>query len=386
MKVCGLPERDEIPAAPLLISAVIAAAILLFDILLPLGIAAGVPYVALVLVGMWFHNARAILYLAACGTVLMIAGYFLSPELGIPWMVLTNRALAFFAIWVTALLAFQSKQRELALRQAGKELENRVAARTADLTHEMEERRFAEQRARRLQDDLARICRLSEVVETTTVFAHELNQPLSVISSYAQGLVSGLENNGAENKKFLVAAQRIQEQAERASEVIKKTRDLLLNDQTERVEIDINQCIEGVLHLLETDIQEKNVTVETRFSKEPVLVSATPVQIQQVFINLIRNGLEAFDGGKEEGQRVVIESVSISDAMVKVSIEDNGKGIDAAVVEDIFKPFFTTKGGGLGMGLSISHSIIESHGGNLWYEQPKEGGARFCVRLPITNK
>jgi len=381
-----LPDKEAEPLTPILVSAVTATAIFLFDLLLPLGIAAGVPYVALVLVGMWFRQPKTILYLAAVGSTLTIAGYFLSPELGIPWMVFTNRALAFFAIWASAILAYQSKLRELALVNAGRELEARVVQRTADLTREMDERQQAEQKARKLQDDLARICRMSEVVETTTVFAHELNQPLSVISSYAQGLVGGLKERDKDDDNLIVAAERIQEQAARASEVIKKTRDLLLNEKTHRSQIDVNRCIGSVLHLMESDIKEQNVKVVTSFSAQELAISAVPVQIQQVLINLIRNGLEAYDETEVKEKRLVIGSGSDGNGMVEITVHDNGKGIDGIEARDIFRPFFTTKGDGLGMGLSISHSIIESHGGNLWYEQPEEGGARFHVRLPKASE
>ncbi|MCW9035850.1 MAG: ATP-binding protein [Rhodospirillales bacterium] len=368
------------------ISCVIAVAVFLFDILLPLGVAGGVPYVALVLVGLWFRQAKAIFYLALVGSFLTLLGYFISQELGIPWMVMTNRALAFFAIWVSAALAYQSKQRELDLIEAGRDLERKVAKRTAELTKEMDERKQAEEKARQLQDDLARICRMSEVVETTTVFAHELNQPLSVISGYAQGIISKLDDSGGDYKKILKAAEKIHEQAERASLIIRNTRGMLKNEQSARAPVDINDFTNDVVRLFESELTQNHIKITTELGENLPEIIAVPVQIQQVLINLIRNGIEACPLNGKNDHKITLKTITDHDGMIEIMVEDTGCGVNEEAARNLFNPFYSTKVEGLGMGLSISRSIIESHGGNLWHETPKSGGSRFHLKLPIKGE
>ncbi len=383
------PNRDGPSTAILVaISSVIAAVVFLFDSMIPLGVAGGVPYVALVLVGLWFRQAEAILYLAIVGSLLTLVGYFLSQEMGIPWMVITNRAVAFFAIWVSAILAYQSKQREFALVEARNTLEQKVAERTSELTKEMEERKLAQEKARQLQNDLARIRRMSEIVETTTVFAHELNQPLSVISSYAQGILSNLETEEKTPKKILVAAEKIHAQAERASAIIKNTRHLLKNDQTARASLQMNEFVNDVVHLFEADLKEKNIKVETQLEHNLPEIIAVSVQIQQVLINLIRNSMEACleQSGDGENNKITLKTLTSPDRMIEVVVEDTGHGLMKEAADNLFKPFFSTKEEGLGMGLSISRSIIESHGGKLWHQTSQSGGAEFHLKLPIRGE
>jgi len=365
------------------VSCAIAGCVFLFDTTMPLGVAGGVPYVALVMVGLWFPQANAVFYLAVIATVLTSIGYSLSEALGIPWMVMVNRALAYFAIWVSAALAYQIKQRELALVDARNTLEQKVAERTSELTKEMEERKQAESKARQLQDNLAQICRMSEVVETTTVFAHELNQPLSVISSYAQGILGLLDE---EDEGTREAARKIQEQAERASAIIKSTREQLKNEKTARTNVNMTKFVEEVLGLFESEFAENQIDIKTELNSSLPNINAVPVQIQQVLINLIRNSIEACQENGRSSKKIFIQSQLGQNDLIEVVVEDNGRGIKKEANINLFKPFYTTKKEGLGMGLPISHSIIESHGGSLWHETPSSGGARFHMTLPVNGE
>jgi|GEM_PF-1476645 len=374
--------KDQSGLTPMALSVLVALAIFIFDVSTPLGVAGGVPYVALVLIGLWMPDRRNIVFLAFIGSVLIVAGYYLSEDAGIHWMVLTNRALAFFAIWSAAFLAYQRKEKEEELKIANDELEVRVRNRTADLQQEMAERRRAEDMARKLESELAQSRRISEITETTTILAHELNNPLSVISGYAQGVLQMVKTGKFDNRELLQALERINEQTDRASDIIRSTRDLVQRNTGLRQTTHLNKVVDKVLGFLRDDFHRDSISLDLRLARDLNPVEADPTQMQQVLLNLLRNANDAVASRPPGSRKIMIATRNGKDDTVEVAVSDNGVGIPDDVRQRIFSPFYTTKDKGLGMGLSISHTIVESHGGRLTCEPRPETGTTFVMALP----
>jgi len=235
-----------------------------------------------------------------------------------------------------------------------------------------------------LQSELVHVSRLSAMGEMASALAHELNQPLAAISNYMKGsrrLLSGsLDPNAA---KIENAMDRAAEQALRAGQIIRRLRDFVSRGESEKRVESLSKLIEEAGALGLAGAREQNIQLRFNLNPEFDLVMVDRVQIQQVLVNLFRNALEAM---AQSPQRVLIASNGkVADDMIEVAVSDTGTGFLDDVKPNLFQTFFTTKETGMGVGLSISRSIIEAHGGRMWAENNASGGATFRFTLPAAS-
>jgi PAS domain S-box-containing protein len=246
------------------------------------------------------------------------------------------------------------------------------------------ERKRAEEERERLRHahaDLARVNRVTTMGELTASLAHEVNQPIAAAVTNANTCVRWLAADTPNLEEARAAAMRIVKDGTRAAEIIKRIRLLFKKGTPERELVDVNEVIREMIVLLRSEATRYNISVWTELAADLHQVMGDRVQLDQVMMNLIVNGIDAMkdvDGARE----LAIKSQKAEDDRILVSVSDTGVGLPVQQADQIFKAFFTTKPQGTGMGLSISRSIIESHGGRLWASGNSPRGASFCFSLP----
>jgi two-component system, LuxR family, sensor kinase FixL len=243
----------------------------------------------------------------------------------------------------------------------------------------------AEREAMDLRERLAHISRLNTMGEMATGIAHELNQPLTAISTYAQASRRLIASGRGEPAEIVAALDKIAAQADRAGEVIRRLRAMLVRRESQREHVDSGQLIRDVVKLAEIDLRERNLALSLRIDDGLSTVFVDKVQIQQVILNLLRNGMEAMSEAATTNE-IAISTALADDGMLEISVSDSGPGVSEAAAARLFEAFFTTKPQGLGMGLAICRSIAQSHGGDLVFKNNRYGGATFTLRLPISQE
>lgn len=276
-------------------------------------------------------------------------------------------------------------EKNSALAEAREKLERRVAERTKKLTEEIAERRRMHDEVQRHRDELAHVGRVSMIGEMATSLAHELNQPLAVISGCAQFCLNSLRSGTGSSEKLLDAMEQSAEQAERATEIIRRVRDFIHKEEPRDERVDVNDAIRDIAALLHSDAHAHRVEVEFDLAAAGLPVNADPIQLQQVVLNLAHNGIEAMGDTEASARRLEIRTRAHPNGMIEVVVRDQGHGISPEGEQRLFDPFYTTKPQGLGLGLSISRSIIESHGGRLWAATGRKNGAAFHFTLPTSQ-
>jgi len=256
-----------------------------------------------------------------------------------------------------------------------------VVATNMDLTNLKQ----AEQDAHEHRDILARIDRASSMGQLTGSIAHELNQPLTGILGNAQAAEMMLRKDAIESKELLDILGDIVSDTKRAGDVIRNLKDLYKEQRSEFKTININSIIEETLLLLHSEFVKHDVKLNKKSATELPKITGNKVQIQQVLVNLFMNAIEAMNSIKVKQNDLAI-TTEYTDNEVKVFVDDQGPGIDNDKLDYIFQPLATWKSGGTGMGLAISNSIIESHGGRMYAENLSGGGARVGFELPIVNE
>lgn len=243
---------------------------------------------------------------------------------------------------------------------------------------DLSERQQTEARLQELQTELVHISRLTAMGEMASALAHELNQPLSAIANYLKGS-KRLLGSGGDIERVQEAIDKAGDQALRAGEIIRRLRDFVARGEAERRVESLPKLIEEASALALVGAKEHGIRVLFRFDPQIDLVLADKVQIQQVALNLIRNAIEAMESAT---RRVLeIRIAPAPDDQAQVIISDTGTGISPEIADQLFQPFVTTKRTGMGVGLSISRTIIEAHGGRLWTEPNPGGGTRFAFTL-----
>ena len=231
-----------------------------------------------------------------------------------------------------------------------------------------------------MQSELLHISRLSTMGEMASALAHELNQPLSAVANYLQGSRRLLQNSPDERAPMIMQAMdKAAEQAVRAGQVIQRLRDFVARGETEKRIESIKKLIEEASALALVAAKDHLVRMSLRLDPSIDLVLVDKVQIQQVLLNLLRNALEAMQ--TSERRELIVSTRPADDNMVAVDVADTGSGISPDVASRLFQPFVTTKRQGMGVGLSISRTIIESHGGQITAEPNHGGGTIFRITL-----
>lgn len=247
--------------------------------------------------------------------------------------------------------------------------------------HDLTQRREADLRLRDLQTELAHVGRLSELGTLASSLAHELNQPLTAIASYCQGAADLLEGKPDTDSLEMAreALRETAEQAIRAGQIVRRMRDFLSHGETEHRVESLARIVTEANALALVGSREHGIEVQVLVDPECDEVFVDRIQIQQVLFNLIRNAIEAMIGSPE---RLLTIATKAGDEMVTVRVEDTGSGIDERVAPQLFQPFVTSKQTGMGVGLSICRTIVESHGGRIWVEAGAHGGTIFWFTLP----
>ncbi|WP_455210800.1 ATP-binding protein [Kaarinaea lacus] len=247
------------------------------------------------------------------------------------------------------------------------------------------ERRQAEELIRARQAEMAHFDRVSLMGEMATGLAHELNQPLTAINIYAGSCLQQFNDSHVDSHKLRTALERISQQAQRAANIINNLRQFLSKGVCQRKSVNINNLIRRTSDIAFADTKKLTITTHYNLFDNLPFVTIDPVQIEQVVVNLLRNALDALSKNPENERQLVIETKTLNDQEIEVSIKDNGPGIEKNNFDKLFQPFFSTKPDSMGMGLAISRSIIEAHEGRLFAVNNPQGGATFTFTLPIAQ-
>lgn len=239
----------------------------------------------------------------------------------------------------------------------------------------------AEKEVRQHRERLAHVGRISLMGEMAAGLAHEINQPLSAIGNYAQASKRILQEGG-DTGEATEALDKISMQALRAGEVIRRLRSMIRKRDSEPAIVDVNELVSDTLELVEVDARANNVRLRLELTPSLPAVRCDVIQIQQVLLNLVRNGIDAMLTASGERPHITIRTMASGERAVEIAVADAGFGVSPDVAQRLFTPFYTTKRDGLGLGLSISRGIVEAHGGELGHRANAPHGTIFFFTLP----
>ena len=243
----------------------------------------------------------------------------------------------------------------------------------------------AEEEARHHREQINLLSRVSLLGEMTASLAHELNQPLSAIISNANAGMRFIDRGTEDPATLRDILVDVEADGHRAHDIIQNVRNTVKKGDPTRRQLDLNELVTNVAHVVRPDAVAYSCEVETSLAKDLPLIEGDPVQIQQVLVNLVSNAFDAMRQTPPGQRKVEISTAGNGDGEVRLSVRDHGTGIPTEVHDRLFDQFFTTKEHGLGMGLAIVRSIVEAHGGKIDAENVADGGARFYFTLPVTK-
>ncbi len=251
------------------------------------------------------------------------------------------------------------------------------------MASDITDRKRTEELNRQQQEKLLLTSRLLTVGEMASTLAHEINQPLAAIASYNQGCVRRLRSGSWDAEEIAMTLEKSSAQAERAGQVIQRVREFLRNREPTRTAHDVNDVMSGVAKLVELEAEQAKVELKLKLhvGLRPVLMDR--IMVEQVVLNLVKNAIDAMKNTDQISRSLTMTTLPSSDDVVEVAVTDQGHGITAESEAELFKPFFTTKPEGMGIGLNICRSIVELHEGRLWFSRNVGAGSTFRFTLPI---
>jgi len=254
------------------------------------------------------------------------------------------------------------------------------------IIRDLSAQRAAEQRTRSLEHRLAHVGRFNLMGEMAAGIAHEINQPLTAIATYAQAAKRAMQRSELDVEMLHDIYGKIDEQARRAGQVIDNLRKLIRKQEIDTQSLDVNRVVADVMSLIEADARSEGIPVHVHPRAGLPSVRADAVQLQQVLLNLTRNSVDAMRNGLGKERGIVIETDRSERGGVRIAVTDHGHGVSPQLGDGIFHPFVTTKRDGLGVGLAISRTIVESYGGSLSYSDNPAGGSVFTIELPAEQR
>lgn len=267
----------------------------------------------------------------------------------------------------------------LAIGEVGWHGQIRFVAMMRDLT----DKKLEEERTLRLHTDMLAASRLTTMGEMAAAMAHEINQPLAAIANYAAASIRLIDDGSDDPEEITSALRKIDQQAHRAGEIIKHLRSFVRPELVERSTTTIEKIIEEIGPLADLDARANNIALKFDIPKDLPELEADQLQIQQVLLNLLRNSIDAMADARPQDRLLAVTAYALSADYVRLEVIDRGHGIPDEVGKNLFTPFFSTKQSGMGMGLSICQSIINSHRGTLSFENNPDIGATFSITLPV---
>jgi C4-dicarboxylate-specific signal transduction histidine kinase len=258
-----------------------------------------------------------------------------------------------------------------------------LGAMTYELCRDIVRSARTETEARRLRDELAHVARVSTLSELSGSLAHELNQPLGAILRNTEAAQLLLEREAPDLAELRAIVADIHSDDRRAGMIIERMRALLKHNSLEMHQIALQPLAQEVLALLRSDAAARRVTLECAMPEGLPPVLGDRVQLSQVLLNLLVNGIDAACDSSQRARRVAIEARRADDRTVEVAVADSGHGVAPDMLSKVFEPFVTTKPKGMGIGLAVSRTIVEAHGGRLWAQNNAQAGATFRFTLPV---
>jgi PAS domain S-box-containing protein len=253
------------------------------------------------------------------------------------------------------------------------------------LITDVTDRHRAEEQARQHLQSLAHVARVSAMGEMASAIAHEINQPLTAIANYAYACVRLLRGGQATGAEALEVMQRVAAEAERAGEIVRKMRSFVRGEEGQVAAVDANFLVTEVLQLAAPEARQSGVELVPALASGLPEALADSIQIQQVLLNLVRNAVEAIVAADCATRRVRVETARGDAGFVEIRVADTGPGLAPEALEKVFEPFYTTKPDGIGIGLALSRSIVDAHGGRLWAAAGPGAGVTFHLTLPIAT-
>jgi C4-dicarboxylate-specific signal transduction histidine kinase len=349
-------------------------------------------FFAAVMAAAWFGGPGPGLFAVLASTI--VVDYFFVPPLHS--FAINATDITYFASFVIFALAASwvssaKREDEEALREARDQLEIRVAERTAELQKSntelhktLEEHDAAQEELMQTQAELAELSRFLTMTELTASIAHEVNQPLTAVAVYGRACLEWLSTAPPNLEEARRAAEIVIQDGTRAGAILNRIRALFKRQPVVREWLNMNDAIREAVAFANEEASRQHILIRMELDNDLPKVKGDLIQLQQVVLNLVINAMDSLR--ETDGRREIVIGSCVKDAKeVLVGVEDSGKGLSADIAQRIFDPFFTTKAQGIGMGLSISRSIVESHGGRLWAEARETDGARFQFTVRVNE-